>query len=147
MLILFIYLMSIIEGVKGIIHGLGVTGLTCLGIGTMVYMIVVGVMWEEYKHTYDEDDTWGSIMKKRLAPFKKYFIICISLLMLNVLLPNQKVMGAMYLLPKLVDAGKSIKDNKKVAQIPDKMLTLLNVKLDGYIEDLTTVKKKVSTTQ
>jgi hypothetical protein len=144
MLILFIYLISVIEGIKRIIHGFGLAGFVFLLICSAAYVLYVAIEWNNIKDNYDKDVTVIDIMKKRFKPFKKYFIICICLLSLDILLPNQKVIAAMYLLPKMVDAGKSIKNNEKIAQIPDKMLTLLNVKLDGYIEDITQVKKDVS---
>jgi len=164
MLILFIYLMSIIEGIKSFIvysggWGLGITLASIAGIA--IYILCTIYEHPEYRDNYNYDDSdedsklpaynFANVFKDKAGFLKKYFIISLSMLMLNILVPNQKVMAAMFLLPKMVGVGKSIASNKQVKQLPDKMLTLLNVKLDGYIADLTpkkvveTVTKTVTT--
>ena len=78
---------------------------------------------------YDiEDFELASIINKISKPF-------VILLIISLFTPNSKTIAAMYLVPKIIE-------NKQVSELPDKMLKLLNVKMDDWISDLAGEEKK-----
>lgn len=62
--------------------------------------------------------------------------LCVSLgifTILAIFIPSSKTIAAMYLVPKIAN-------NQNVNQLPDKLLKVVNVKLDEWVEELS--KKK-----
>ena len=59
--------------------------------------------------------------------FKRTLVMFIVLSSISVITPNSKTIAGIYLIPKLTN-------NKQVQKIPEKVLTILNEKLDQYME-------------
>ena len=66
---------------------------------------------------------------------RKLIALAIVSLVIFVVTPNSKTIAAMYLLPKIAA-------NEHVQRIPDKALTVLEKKLDAYLESFDEKKKK-----
>ena len=58
----------------------------------------------------------------------------VFLLLFSTFIPKSKTIAAMYLVPKIIE-------NKQVSELPEKMVKLLNVKMDDWINDLAGEKK------
>ena len=130
MLTLLIYLLSIVDKIKGLILGVSIVAFSIIGIAWIVYLCMA------------LDGDQEPVVKWMAKYHKKILLIGLISVMLNIAIPSTKVIGAMYLLPKMVNGVSEISKNQKVKQLPDKVLTIFNKKLDEYIEDFTPTKKE-----
>ncbi|MBP9706794.1 MAG: hypothetical protein KBD78_04070 [Oligoflexales bacterium] len=78
------------------------------------------------------DESERKAISKTRSLFTK--VLCAALL-LAIFVPDSKTVAAMYLIPK-------ISENKQLNQIPDKVLNILNKKLDDWVTELQTQEKK-----
>lgn len=116
---LLIYLLQVVDNLQAMVVVLTVL----LGIGILFYSIFTAMEME--------DET----TEKYKKAMKKWGPVFVLFLLLSVLVPNSKTLGAMYLLPKIANS-------EQVNQLPEKTLKILNLKLDSYIEELAGTEKK-----
>jgi len=66
---------------------------------------------------------------------KKCGIIAVITAIIGTFVPTSKEMAAIYLIPKIVN-------NEQVKDVPSKGMEILNLKLDGWIDDMKGIKGK-----
>ena len=98
-----------------------------LGIGSLSLIIFCII---SASNSYDKDE-YKMCLRIRKWVFPLTFI-CIAI---AVFVPSSKEFAAIYLIPKIVN-------NEQVQQIPDKGLSLLNSKLDQWLDDIRKEKEK-----
>ena len=141
MIALMIYLFTVLGTINTFFAwttGLLVAGLILVGI---IFMTIGADSNFDFDKAREEPD-WLTFMKwiKRAVHFLMFSVS------MNVLLPTEKTMAAMYLVPKLVE-------NQEVQKIPDNLLKILNLNMEAWVNDLTedvagkvdAVKTKVDT--
>lgn len=94
----------------------GFLGMLCVVMAASLVSAGVLSYWIENGEV--DEDKWPVV--------KKLIVTSIVSLIIFVATPNSKTIAAMYLLPKIVA-------NEHVQQIPDKVLTVLEKKLDAYV--------------
>ena len=104
-----IYLIGSIDGFLGMFV---VGAIACLATAGMISLLIAN----------------GDI-QERWPVVKKLMVAAAIFIVIFVVTPNSKTIAAMYLLPKIAS-------NEHVKAIPDKALTALEKKLDGYIESI-----------
>jgi len=72
-----------------------------------------------------------NMLKKFIKPFVLYLCIRVILIFCAVLIPTQKEMAAIIMLPAVIN-------NEELQKVPDNVLKLLNAKLEEWLEDTTT---------
>lgn len=127
MLSLIIYLLSKVGSIQVMIVTLASIALL-VAVIAIIYRVTDGV--DYHRGDYEE-------YKNDTVKIGKYGILCLIIMFIGIMIPSAKTISAMYLLPKMIDGAKNISQNEKVKQLPDKVLTILNGKLDEYISDLT----------
>ena len=135
-LALLVYGISVLNKLGFILGLLIAFGIIILGISTLVRVFHVKESWDSQR---DNEITQG----RRDASVKvmKYagVIVGVSIL-LNVLLPSEKTAYTMV----AAYAAQKVSENDKVQQMSGKVLTIIEQKLDGYIEEgVAEAKKKI----
>lgn len=117
-MIWIIYLIGMVDDIKCL-----------LIIPSILLMVVLLVSFLFMRlHSYGEDDN------KKINQYTiKTFLLLIPIL-IGMLVPSSKTISTMYLIPKITA-------NEQVQQIPDKVLKVMNGKLDEWIDDLTKERK------
>ena len=132
-----------------LVYGINVLGKlgVVLGLTTAFGVIVFGlstlVRLFHSKETYDSqrDNEIKQGRRDASVTIMKYSgsIVAISIL-LNVFLPNEKTAYTMV----AAYAAQKVSENDKVQQMSGKVLTIIEQKLDGYIEEgVAEAKKKI----
>ena len=126
-LALLVYAISTLEGIKAITGSLvGLSALICLAL--FIYM----------GDQYGDDNKNKAWAWKRI---KLWFSSCLFCLFVFVMLPTQKTAYTMV----GAYAAQKVAENEKVQQLSGKVLTIIEQKLDDYIEEgLDKAKEKVS---
>lgn len=126
-LALLVYGINVL-GKLGVVLGLAT------GFGIIVFVISTLVRVFHTKETWDSqrDDQIKQGRRDASVTVMKYAgsIVVISVL-LNVILPNEKTAYTMV----AAYAAQKVSENDKVQQLSGKVLTIIEQKLDGYIED------------
>ena len=118
---LIIYLISTVDSLNvllGIIFAISVIFLVVLSIASFVDAI---------DDTFDEDQRIAIKRKLRFV-----FILSTISSLLFMLTPNSKTIAAMYLVPKVVNS----KAAKELSNVPEKLVNILNKKLDDYVDSM-----------
>ena len=126
-LALLVYGISVL-GKLGIMFGVAITfGVCIFGVATLVRVFHTKETWDS-KH----DDEIKQGRREASVTVMKYTgtIVGIAIL-LNVLLPSEKTAYTMV----AAYAAQKVSENDKVQQMSGKVLTIIEQKLDGYIED------------
>ena len=115
-------------GKLGVVLGLAT------GFGVIVFVLSTLVRVFHTKETWDSqrDDQIKQGRREASVTVMKYAgsVVVISVL-LNVILPNEKTAYTMV----AAYAAQKVSENDKVQQMSGKVLTIIEQKLDGYIED------------
>ena len=126
-LALLVYGINVL-GKLGVVLGLAT------GFGIIVFVISTLVRVFHTKESWDskQDDEIKQGRRDASVTVMKYAgsIVVISIL-LNVILPNEKTAYTMV----AAYAAQKVSENDKVQQMSGKVLTIIEQKLDGYIED------------
>lgn len=116
-LALLVYAINTLSGIRGILGAL--VGLSILIVlGLFIYM----------------SDQYGEDNKNKLWAWKRvkmWFGIGLTAVFLVVLLPSQKTAYTMV----GAYAAQKVSENEKVQQLSGKVLTIIEQKLDGYIDE------------
>lgn len=132
MIALLIYLISIVDTVTRIGFVLGI-------LGTLAFVI-----FYFFKNYYERMKQSAESGKLSCLDQDDYNIALsgykitkplVFILIFSILCPSSKTIAAMYLVPKIIE-------NKQVSELPEKMIKLLNVKVDDWISDLADEKKE-----
>ncbi|MBP7209597.1 MAG: hypothetical protein KBA02_00210 [Paludibacteraceae bacterium] len=106
--------------------------------GGTIALIVSKASQHDMNCCYEEDSCHYKEAKASYLLTKSIlfiFVIAVTLaLPIALFVPSSKTISAMYLIPKITA-------NEQVQQIPDKVLQIMNGKLDEWIEDLSKEKK------
>lgn len=89
-----------------------------------------------------KNDDEEKIAKVALLFLKRSIVVLLISTVGGLFIPSSKTLAAMYLIPKMTDKATAIASHEKINQIPDKVLTILNGKLDQWINDVTKIKEK-----
>jgi len=109
--------------ILSILSGISVFGLS------IWFGIELSDSWHSDKEKNEENKT---IVKKWNMRFIKIILAC---LILNIFIPSLKETAFIYIVGK-------ISQNENIQEIPDKALTILNLKLDEYLKDFDSIKKE-----
>ena len=126
-LALLVYGINVL-GKLGVVLGLATAfGIVVFAISTLVRVFHTKETWDS-KH----DDEIKQGRRDASVTVMKYAgsIVVISIL-LNVILPNEKTAYTMV----AAYAAQKVSENDKVQQMSGKVLTIIEQKLDGYIEE------------
>jgi len=131
MMALLIYLFGTVQNLFIALHLLTWVTLAAFALTVIIYSI--NNFESDYYGSQSTPDrlTFGEMMKRITGWFKVWLYIAGISAFLLVFTPSPKVMAAMYLIPKMVDAGKGIAMNEQVRVLPDKIIKLFNAKLDS----------------
>lgn len=110
-----IYLISLVDGFRKLTMCLSLLG-----------GIIAIVTWGVGKGNEDFDEEFSKLM---VQIFKFCRIIFFITIPFALFLPSSKTIAAMYLIPKIIS-------NEDVQKVPDKVLTIMNGKLDQWIDDM-----------
>lgn len=124
----------------GVVDGLVTTTVYVSVFGWLIYAVVFlsYLIYRNSTADYERDMKRHQAIADNLLGYIKSKVIIAFLtitLLFALLVPNSKTIAAIYLVPKIVE-------NKQVQQVPGKVLKLLNVKLDNWIEDVVGKTKK-----
>lgn len=98
--------------------------LSLVAVGVALFIGIFGLI--------EDDDEIKSGIKQVL----RYFVpIAIILSIPAIFLPSTKEYAAIWLIPKVIN-------NEQVQKVPEQALKLLNLKVEQWIADMTTEKKK-----
>lgn len=125
-LAIFVYLASVIGNV-GVIFA--ITGILLVVIAASVWGIRYLSYAEDASRSYSKD----SAVKPRSKPFVYSIILGVTLMLLSALLPSQKTMYLM--------AGAYAGQRVVQSYTADKVLKVLNSKLDEYLSETEKEKK------
>ncbi|UOF82086.1 hypothetical protein [Caudoviricetes sp.] len=120
----FIYLMSVVDGVRLILEVVNVIGLICISIAGIITFAVCS------DYGLDNEDS-----KNLIKYFKKCLKVVVLIALASALTPNSKTLAAMYLIPRIAES-------KELNDISSKGFELLNLKLDEWIDDVRKEKTK-----
>jgi amino acid transporter len=126
-LALLVYGISVLSKL-GFVLGLAIAfGIVVFILSTLVRVFHIKESWDSQR-----DDQIKQGRRDASVTVMKYAgtIVCISML-LNVLLPSEKTAYTMV----AAYAAQKVAENDKVQQMSGKVLTIIEQKLDGYIED------------
>ena len=126
-LALLVYAISTLEGIKAIVGSLsGLSMIVCMGL--FLYM----------GDQYGDDNKNKAWAWKRIKLWFSGGLFC---LFVFVMLPTQKTAYTMV----GAYAAQKVAENEKVQQLSGKVLTIIEQRLDGYIEEgLDKLKKKAA---
>lgn len=111
----FIYLIYVLDNVTTFLSV--VFSFLCIATAASFLKLII-TPFEDF----DEDS--AALWWKWNRRFLKWFII---ITIPATFIPSSKTVAAMYLIPKIVE-------NKSVQQLPDKALSILNLKLDQWMD-------------
>jgi hypothetical protein len=94
-------------------------------IGSCGFFLLTNIEYASHEDEYPK-------MKRFI---KKANIVMLITALLCIFIPSPKQIAAIYLIPKIVN-------NEDVKNVPDKVLRLMNEKLDQWIEDTLKTKDK-----
>ena len=112
-----IYLMEVVDGIKvvsGIVAGISICGL-------IIMLIAYGSECVSYGDKEDRK-TYARLARSLAIPAALFATV-------SVFTPSSKTMAAMYLMPRVVE-------NEQVQQLPDKVLKVMNGRLDKWIDEM-----------
>ena len=133
-LALLVYGISLLHGIEGFFVGMIVI--------SSIVAIVSGIVTANWKFSGSEY-SWdlnkdGTVKEKVLAgrrfgekAFKWSLVVFFISALLNVLIPNEKTAYTMV----GAYAAQKVAENEKVQQTGDKVLKIINQKLDSYIDE------------
>lgn len=116
-----IYLLGVVDSIRAAI-GLFVILSGIFALGTAIFMAV--------EHEFSDEEE----RIRNLNRAKYTLKIFIPLVLLAGLTPSSKTIAAMYLLPRMLE-------NQQVQAVPEKVLTILNGKLNQWINDMSKEEK------
>lgn len=119
--------MSFLIYLVGIVDGLWQT---CAWIGALfsgALLILNVTMFFVEEKDKGKDSDWVSITKTR--KFLTY--LSVILVSIAIFTPNSKTLAAMYLIPAIMESEKM----QKIDGLTDKLLEVLEIKLDESLED------------
>ena len=139
-LALLVYGINVL-GKLGVMFGVAIT------FGACIFAVAALVRLFHSKETYDsqrDDEIKGGRRDASVTVMKYAGSIVIISILMNVFLPNEKTAYTMV----AAYAAQKVSENDKVQQMSGKVLTIIEQKLDGYIEEgIDEAKKKLEKTE
>jgi len=133
-LTLLIYLIGVIDDIRGILVILGGVGFLILGF------LLIPCLLADNKYS-PKDDAWDTFYKKASGSMQRenifklhisLIIICIFMFLLSTFIPSSKTLTTMYLVPKIAQSGQIGQLNN----ISKNGIDILNLKLEEWKTDL-----------
>jgi heme/copper-type cytochrome/quinol oxidase subunit 2 len=109
---LMIYLMDVVDNIDLLFFIIAVIFMLFVIILSVGLLADDGLKWTEYKKIYTIS-----------------FIAMCIFIVLVIIIPSSKTLAAMYLLPKM-------NSNEQIQEMPSKVLTIFNAKLDEWINNV-----------
>jgi len=115
-----IYWITRLDAIKGLIVGF----LTITILIMIVLAVIVYICWDEFNEVRPLKRTI-----KIITPLIIFFGLSLAFI------PSTKEYAAIWLIPKVAN-------NEQVQKVPDQVLRLLNLKVEQWINDMTSSKEK-----
>jgi hypothetical protein len=119
-----IYLVGIVDGVLD------------FSIGVLIISAIIAPFTTAAVVAFTCDGHESDIRAAKLVkPWRNLAIVALILSsLITIFSPRSGTLAAMYMVPKIVE-------NKQLTAVPDKVLKVMNAKLDSWLEDITKTKK------
>lgn len=127
---IFVYLSGIIGAISAFFHGLGTFTLA----GTVLYLVFNLLNRGEYAQKYKEDVYNAAGVNLKSARWKIWGFVGVGFIFLATALPSQKTMYLM--------AGGYFGQQVLQSETTDKVVKIVNSKLDEYLEEAEKTLKK-----
>ena len=120
-----VYWLTRLDGIVSACEGIQVVAFIAFVIAGAFYTFAI-MTGEDNGYEQDKIASITSFLKQAMFSLFVSFVIASAVRMFT---PTQKEMAAIYLLPKIVN-------NEQVRELPSNVLTLMNKKLEEWIDDL-----------
>ncbi len=127
-----IYLMSVVDA----LHKIGcILFVAALG-STLALGAYIAFVCDEFYRS-DEQEEKVTLIKKSVKFWRGFAVTALFCsFIFTILIPSSKTIAAMILVPAVADAAVSAVKNEQVKQLPDKVLQVMNGKLDEWINEM-----------